>query len=167
MPHDHSDFKRTIKLLRLEVIGNALPKNRLVTLGILHGRLETEGEESCIREASRTIRIFEKRLQLPVYLIEDVEQHIDINRATIRGETILRGDFTMGVAICTDHAAESVMGFFTKFGDSGANVLPLAGVNKRRVRALAIALGATEAIAHEVPTADLEMLRPQCPDEDA
>jgi len=73
----------------------------------------------------------------------------------------------LGVVIGTDHAAESVMGFFTKFGDGGADVLPLAGLNKRRVRALAIALGATKSIAHKVPTADLEMLRPQRPDEDA
>jgi NAD+ synthase len=34
-----------------------------------------------------------------------------------------------GVVIGTDHAAESVMGFFTKFGDGGADVLPLAGLN--------------------------------------
>ncbi|MDE1181114.1 ammonia-dependent NAD(+) synthetase [Paraburkholderia sp.] len=72
-----------------------------------------------------------------------------------------------GVVIGTDHAAESVMGFFTKFGDGGADVLPLAGLNKRRVRSVAIALGASDAIAHKVPTADLEMLRPQRPDEDA
>ncbi|MEZ0606608.1 ammonia-dependent NAD(+) synthetase [Paraburkholderia sp. IW21] len=72
-----------------------------------------------------------------------------------------------GVVIGTDHAAESVMGFFTKFGDGGADVLPLAGLNKRRVRALSKALGAPEALAHKVPTADLEMLRPQRPDEDA
>jgi NAD+ synthase len=72
-----------------------------------------------------------------------------------------------GVVIGTDHAAESVMGFFTKFGDGGADVLPLAGLNKRRVRALAKALGAPEELAHKVPTADLEMLRPQRPDEDA
>ncbi|VBI91215.1 NAD synthetase [Burkholderia pseudomallei] len=39
-----------------------------------------------------------------------------------------------GVVIGTDHAAESVMGFFTKFGDGGADVLPLAGLTKRRVR---------------------------------
>ncbi|MBN3762907.1 ammonia-dependent NAD(+) synthetase [Burkholderia sp. Ac-20365] len=72
-----------------------------------------------------------------------------------------------GIVIGTDHAAESVMGFFTKFGDGGADVLPLAGLTKRRVRALARALGASDAIAHKVPTADLEMLRPQRPDEDA
>ena len=72
-----------------------------------------------------------------------------------------------GVVIGTDHAAESLMGFFTKFGDGGADVLPLAGLNKRRVRAVAKALGAPEALAHKVPTADLEMLRPLRPDEDA
>jgi len=72
-----------------------------------------------------------------------------------------------GIVIGTDHAAESAMGFFTKFGDGGADVLPLAGLTKRRVRALARALGASDAIAHKVPTADLEMLRPQRPDEDA
>ncbi|NPT37568.1 ammonia-dependent NAD(+) synthetase [Paraburkholderia xenovorans] len=72
-----------------------------------------------------------------------------------------------GMVIGTDHAAESVMGFFTKFGDGGADVLPLAGLNKRRVRAVAKALGAPEELAHKVPTADLEMLRPQRPDEDA
>lgn len=72
-----------------------------------------------------------------------------------------------GVVIGTDHAAESVMGFFTKFGDGGADVLPLTGLNKRRVRALSKALGAPETLAHKVPTADLEMLRPQRPDEDA
>jgi NAD+ synthase len=72
-----------------------------------------------------------------------------------------------GVVIGTDHAAESVMGFFTKFGDGGADVLPLTGLNKRRVRALAGALGAPDALTHKVPTADLEMLRPLRPDEDA
>ncbi|CAG9261760.1 ammonia-dependent NAD(+) synthetase [Paraburkholderia caribensis] len=72
-----------------------------------------------------------------------------------------------GIVIGTDHAAESVMGFFTKFGDGGADVLPLAGLTKRRVRALAQALGANDALAHKVPTADLEILRPQRPDEDA
>jgi NAD+ synthase len=72
-----------------------------------------------------------------------------------------------GVVIGTDHAAESVMGFFTKFGDGGADILPLAGLTKRRVRAVAKELGAPESLVHKVPTADLEMLRPQRPDEDA
>jgi NAD+ synthase len=71
------------------------------------------------------------------------------------------------VVIGTDHAAESVMGFFTKYGDGGADVLPLYGLNKRRVRALAKALGAGAEIYQKVPTADLETLTPQRPDEDS
>lgn len=72
-----------------------------------------------------------------------------------------------GLVIGTDHAAESLMGFFTKFGDGAADVLPLAGLTKRRVRALAQALGAPQRLVDKTPTADLESLRPLRPDEDA
>jgi NAD+ synthase len=58
------------------------------------------------------------------------------------------------------------MGFFTKLGDGGADVLPLAGLTKRRVRAMAAALGASERLSKKTPTADLETLTPQKPDED-
>jgi NAD+ synthase len=72
-----------------------------------------------------------------------------------------------GVVIGTDHAAESLMGFFTKFGDGGADILPLSGLTKRRVRALARSMGADERLVMKVPTADLETLTPQRPDEDS
>ena len=72
-----------------------------------------------------------------------------------------------GLVIGTDHAAESVMGFFTKFGDGGADILPLSGLNKRRVRALARALGADERLVNKAATADLETLTPQKRDEDS
>lgn len=72
-----------------------------------------------------------------------------------------------GLVIGTDHAAESLMGFFTKFGDGGADVLPLAGLTKRRVRALARNLGMPQRLVEKTPTADLETLRPLRPDEDA
>lgn len=70
-----------------------------------------------------------------------------------------------GVVVGTDHAAEALMGFFTKYGDGAADVTPLTGLNKRRVRALAQAMGATPEQAHKVPTADLESLAPLKPDE--
>jgi NAD+ synthase len=74
---------------------------------------------------------------------------------------------TDGLVVGTDHAAEAVMGFFTKFGDGGFDLSPLGGLTKRRVRALALALGGDEQLAHKVPTADLETLRPLRPDEAA
>ncbi len=72
-----------------------------------------------------------------------------------------------GLVIGTDHAAEALMGFFTKFGDGAADVTPLSGLNKRRVRALAQLLGAPDELVYKVPTADLESLTPLKPDEDA
>ena len=72
-----------------------------------------------------------------------------------------------GLVIGTDHAAEAVMGFFTKHGDGACDLAPLFGLTKRRVRALAAALGAPEALVQKTPTADLESLRPMKPDEEA
>jgi NAD+ synthase len=70
-----------------------------------------------------------------------------------------------GLVIGTDHGAEAVMGFFTKFGDGAADLLPLAGLNKRRVRAIASHLGAPPELVCKVPTADLEDGMPMRPDE--
>ncbi|HET7312779.1 ammonia-dependent NAD(+) synthetase [Salinisphaera sp.] len=72
-----------------------------------------------------------------------------------------------GLVVGTDQAAEAVMGFFTKFGDGAADLTPLFGLNKRQVRAVGRALGAPDAIVEKKPTADLESLRPQRPDEEA
>ena len=72
-----------------------------------------------------------------------------------------------GLVVGTDHAAEALMGFFTKYGDGAADVTPLTGLIKRRVRAMARTLGAPEELVMKVPTADLESLAPMRPDEDA
>ena len=61
----------------------------------------------------------------------------------------------MRTDIGTDQAAESVSGFFTKFGDGGADVLPLYGLNKRQVRHLLAHLDAPEPLRAKAPTADL------------
>lgn len=71
-----------------------------------------------------------------------------------------------GLVIGTDHAAEALMGFFTKFGDGAADILPLSGLTKRRVRAIASHLGAPQELIDKTPTADLESEAPLRPDED-
>ncbi len=70
-----------------------------------------------------------------------------------------------GLVVGTDQAAEALMGFFTKYGDGAADITPLTGLNKRRVRALAQAMGAPPEQVNKVPTADLESLTPLKPDE--
>ncbi|MRG58641.1 ammonia-dependent NAD(+) synthetase [Agromyces sp. CFH 90414] len=59
------------------------------------------------------------------------------------------------LVVGTDHAAEAVTGFFTKYGDGGADVLPLTGLTKRQGRALLEHLGAPERLYLKTPTADL------------
>ncbi|TFD55195.1 ammonia-dependent NAD(+) synthetase [Cryobacterium frigoriphilum] len=59
------------------------------------------------------------------------------------------------LVVGTDHAAEAVTGFFTKYGDGGTDILPLTGLTKRQGRALLIELGAPERLYLKAPTADL------------
>lgn len=72
-----------------------------------------------------------------------------------------------GLVIGTDHSAENITGFYTKFGDGACDLAPLFGLNKRQVRALATELGAPTQLVGKAPTADLECDKPQLKDEDA
>lgn len=70
-----------------------------------------------------------------------------------------------GAVIGTDHAAENITGFFTKFGDGGADILPLFRLNKRQGKLLLNALGSPESLYTKIPTADLEDGKPLVADE--
>lgn len=70
-----------------------------------------------------------------------------------------------GLVLGSDHAAEVLMGFFTKFGDGAADLMPLAGLTKSQVRALANECDVPDFLINKVPTADLESLSPLQPDE--
>lgn len=72
-----------------------------------------------------------------------------------------------GLVIGTDHSAENITGFYTKFGDGACDLAPLFGLNKRQVRTLAKTLGAPSQLVEKAPTADLECDVPQLKDEDA
>lgn len=71
------------------------------------------------------------------------------------------------VVVGTDHAAESITGFFTKFGDGGVDLNPIYRLNKRQGTQLLKYLGCPEHLYVKVPTADLEEGRPALPDEAA
>ena len=59
------------------------------------------------------------------------------------------------LVVGTDHGAEAVTGFFTKYGDGGADVQPNFTLNKRQVRQLLKHLGTPERLWSKPPTADL------------
>lgn len=74
---------------------------------------------------------------------------------------------TNGIVLGTDHAAEALTGFYTKFGDGASDLVPLYGLNKRQGRAILEALGAPEHLVKKIPTADLESDQPLLSDEAA
>lgn len=99
-------------------------------------------------------------------------RHQDFVHGNIKARQRMIAQYTVagahgGLVVGTDQAAEAVTGFFTKFGDGAADLVPLAGLTKRRVRALADALSAPAELVWKVPTADLESLDAGKADEDA
>ena len=55
----------------------------------------------------------------------------------------------------TGNRSELSIGYFTKYGDGGVDILPLANLVKSQVRALARDLGVPQAIVDRTPTAGL------------
>lgn len=96
--------------------------------------------------------------------------HADFVRGNVKArERMVAQYLTAGarglLVLGTDHAAEAVVGFYTKFGDGACDLVPLAGLTKRRVRAIGAHLGAPAHLVSKVPTADLEDDQPLQPDE--
>lgn len=99
------------------------------------------------------------------------EQITDFNKGNVKARQRMVAQYAIAgqrnlLVIGTDHAAESVTGFFTKFGDGGADILPLFGLDKGQNRQLLQYLGAPEALWSKVPTADLLDGQPGRADED-
>lgn len=96
----------------------------------------------------------------------------DFNKGNIKArermivQYAIAGEFG-GAVVGTDHAAEAVTGFYTKFGDGGADLTPLSQLDKRQGRALLEYLNAPAHLYEKTPTADLEEDRPALPDEQA
>lgn len=95
----------------------------------------------------------------------------DFDRGNVKARMRMVAQYALGghrgyLIIGTDHAAEAVTGFFTKFGDGAADILPLAGLTKRQGRRLLEHLGAPARLYEKVPTADLLDGKPGRADEE-
>lgn len=94
----------------------------------------------------------------------------DFNRGNIKARQRMIAQYAVAgergmLVVGTDHAAEAVTGFYTKYGDGGVDITPLTGLTKRQGAALLRTLGAPESTWTKVPTADLEDDRPALADE--
>ena len=99
-------------------------------------------------------------------LIDLTEKKIDFAKGNVKARSRMAIQYDIaclmdGLVLGTDHSAENVTGFYTKWGDGACDLIPLFGLNKRQVRQVASYLGAPEKLLIKAPTADLECLTPQ------
>ncbi|MFT9846166.1 ammonia-dependent NAD(+) synthetase [Aneurinibacillus sp. REN35] len=100
------------------------------------------------------------------------EKLSDYLKGNVKARERMKVQYDLGahyklLVIGTDHAAEAVTGFFTKYGDGACDVAPLYGLTKRQGREMLKQMGAEERLYMKVPTADLEEDKPLLPDETA
>ena len=105
-------------------------------------------------------------------LLTVTDSHIDFSKGNVKARARMVSQYHIagimgGLVLGTDHSAENITGFFTKWGDGACDLAPLFGLSKRQVRMLAKYLGAPTTLVEKVPTADLEDLEPGKTDEDA
>lgn len=94
------------------------------------------------------------------YLAAEQKAITDYDKGNVKARMRMIAQYILAserglLVIGTDHAAEAVTGFFTKFGDGAADVLPLSGLSKRQGKALLREFGAPEIFSSKTPTADL------------
>ena len=132
-------------------------------------------------DAQRALDFIQPDIRLTVNIKPAVEGQVaelekagvlmtDFNKGNIKARQRMITQYAIaaqhaGAVIGTDHAAENITGFFTKFGDGAADILPLFRLNKRQGKQLLAVLGADPALYEKVPTADLEENRPGLADE--
>ena len=98
------------------------------------------------------------------------EAAVDFAKGNVKARARMTSQYEIagmlgGPVLGTDHSAENITGFYTKFGDGACDLAPLFGLSKRQVRQLASTMGAPDSLVFKTPTADLECLSPQKEDE--
>jgi NAD+ synthase len=102
-----------------------------------------------------TVDAFEK-----TFSVSGDEDLLDYHKGNVKARVRMLTQYAVAgqsnlIVLGTDHAAEAVSGFFTVGGDGQADVLPLAGLNKRQGRELLKELGSPAVFYTKKPTADL------------
>lgn len=104
-------------------------------------------------------------------LLTASDGQIDFSKGNVKARARMVSQYHIAgilgaLVLGTDHSAENITGFFTKWGDGACDLAPLFGLSKRQVRMLANYLGAPTILVEKAPTADLEDLEPGKTDED-
>lgn len=101
-------------------------------------------------------------------LFSDVKAVLSVEGAEIRDEQMTKGNigarlrmttlYAIGnslnyLVVGTDNAAETYTGYFTKYGDGGVDLAPIAHISKGDVYKLGAYLGVPESILNKPPSA--------------
>lgn len=123
-------------------------------------------------QADRTMRVnIKDAADAMMSAVENNELTVsDFNKGNIKARQRMIAQYaiagaTHGAVVGTDHAAEAITGFYTKFGDGGADITPLWRLDKRQGKQMLEVLNAPKHLYEKTPTADLEDNRPALPDE--
>ena len=169
------DYLKKYPFIKTFVLGISGGQDSSVAIRLPYG---VQADEE---DAQRALAFIQPDVSLTVNIKAAVEGQVaalneagievsDFNKGNIKARQRMITQYAVagqyqGAVLGTDHAAENITGFFTKFGDGGADLLPLFRLNKRQGKALLAELGADPAIYEKVPTADLEEGKPGLADE--
>ncbi|HZX46064.1 MAG TPA: NAD(+) synthase [Clostridia bacterium] len=102
----------------------------------------------------------EKALEKAAGVMEVGNSRINMVAANLKARVRMSALYAVANAlnylvVGTDNAAETYIGYFTKYGDGGVDLLPIKHLKKRDVREWAKVLGVPENVINKVPTAGL------------
>lgn len=129
-PNDRSDALALADAIGIEHIEVELSEEHTSILGKITGQLEYKEINSRLTDANLRARL---RMSA-IYTVANLKNYLVIG---------------------TDNAAEVYTGYFTKYGDGGVDILPIAGLTKREVYEWGEVLGVPASVLEREPSAGL------------
>ncbi|GGH75475.1 NAD+ synthase [Pullulanibacillus pueri] len=150
---------------------------RFIGVRLPHGEQKDQEDESLVLDFIQPKELFTFNIEATTTAFQNTfndnslgvtlsDFHKGNTKARLRmvAQYALAGELNL-LVIGTDHAAEAITGFFTKFGDGAADLLPLTGLSKRQGKALLQELNCPRRLYEKAPTADLLEDKPLQADE--
>lgn len=149
---------------------------QFIALRLPYGQQQDEADAKAVLDWIQVDQVYRVDIKKSVdALVEDLESQgltiSDFNKGNIKARQRMIAHYAIagekeGVVLGSDHAAESVTGFYTKFGDGASDIVPLYRLNKRQGKAMLKELNAPAEFYEKIPTADLQDDQPALPDEE-
>ena len=150
---------------------------KFIAVRLPYGVQQDESDAKLALDFIKADRVFIFNIAKAVDAVKDEYNHQisgdslkDYHKGNVKARMRMIAHYAIGgmenlLVIGTDHAAEAVTGFYTKYGDGGADITPLTGLTKRQGKQLLMELGADERLYLKIPTADLLDINPGQADE--